>query len=152
MGSQPALTMTWYDGGLMPFKPKELEAGRRIGDNDGGTLFIGSKGTLMCGCFGGNPRLIPEAAMKKFKLPAQTLPRTKGIYNEWVDAMLGKGTAGSNFDVSGPLTEIALLGNVGLRYPNQRLEYDSPNMKITNLEEANKYIRREYEAGWKLEL
>jgi len=48
------------------------------------------------------------------------------------------------------LTEIALLGNVGLRYPNARLEYDSPNMRVTNLEEANKYIRREYLAGWVL--
>lgn len=150
LGTQPQVTLTWYDGGLMPFKPKELEPGRRIGDNDGGTLFIGSKGTLMCGCFGENPRLIPEAAMKKFNVPEKTLPRSKGIYNEWVDAMLGKGTATSNFDVSGPLTEIALLGNVALRYPGAKLAYDSPRMKVTNMEEANQYIRRQYEAGWAL--
>lgn len=149
-GDQPAVTMTWYDGGLTPFRPRVLEAGRRMGDKDGGVLLIGSKATLMCGCYGGNPRLIPETAMQKFKQPPRTLPRTQGIYREWVDAILGKGPASSNFDVSGPLTEIVLLGNVAIRYPNQRLEYDSVQMKVTNLEEANSQIKRAYEGNWRL--
>jgi predicted dehydrogenase len=148
-GSKPGLLMTWLDGGLMPFRPKELEAGRRLGDQDGGVLFLGTKGTLMCGCFGESPRLIPEVAMQKFKLPPKTLPRSPGIYREWLDAMRGQGPASSNFEVSGPLTEIVLLGNVALRFPNQRLEYDSANMRVTNLEEASQYLRRTYQAGWK---
>jgi hypothetical protein len=150
-GSNPGLVMSWFDGGLMPFRPKELEAGRRMGDQDGGVLFRGTKGTLACGCYGESARLIPETAMRQFKLPPKTLPRTEGIYREWLDCMLGRGPASSNFEVSGPLTEIVLLGNIALRYPNQRLEYDSVNMKVTNLEEANQYIRRTYLGGWKLE-
>ena len=101
-GGKPGLVMSWLDGGLMPFRPKELEAGRRLGDQDGGVLFLGTKGTLMCGCFGESPRLIPETAMQKFKLPPKTLPRSPGIYREWLDAMLGRGPASSNFEVSGP--------------------------------------------------
>jgi hypothetical protein len=150
-GNRPNLVLTWYDGGLMPFRPKELEAGRRVGDKDGGVLLVGTGGTIMCGCFGESPRLIPEAAMQKFSQPPKSLPRTQGIYREWVDAMLEKEPASSNFEVSGPLTEIVLLGNLALRYPNQRLEYDSVNMKITNVEEANQYIRRTYQGGWVLE-
>ncbi len=150
-GGRPGVVMSWYDGGLTPFRPKVLEAGRRMGDEDGGVLFFGTKGTLMSGCYGESPRLIPETAMQKFTQPPKTLPRSQGIYREWLDAMLGRGPASSNFEVSGPLTEIVLLGNLALRYPDQRLEYDSANMRVTNLDEANQYLRRTYQAGWKLE-
>ena len=149
-GSKPPVTLTWYDGGLTPFRPKVLEEGRRMGDADGGTIFIGTKGTLMCGTFGQNARLIPESEMKKFVKPPQTLNRTEGIYKEWVDAIRGGDPATSNFDVSGPLTEIVLLGNVAMRYPGQRLYYDSENMKVTNVDDADQYIKRNYEAGWVL--
>ncbi|NIA29687.1 MAG: Gfo/Idh/MocA family oxidoreductase [Actinobacteria bacterium] len=149
-GSRPAVEMTWYDGGLMPFRPKELEQGRMMGDSGGGVLLIGKKGTIMCGTYGANPRLIPESAMKKFKRPPKTLKRTQGIYREWVDGILGGDKPSSNFDVSGPLTEVVLLGNVAMRYPNQRLYYDAANMKVTNVEEANQYIKRHYYGGWML--
>ncbi len=150
-GGRPGVVMSWYDGGLTPFRPTVLEVGRRMGDEDGGVLFYGTKGTLMCGCYGESPRLIPETAMQKFTQPPKTLPRSQGIYREWLDAMLGRGPASSHFEVSGPLTEIVLLGNLALRYPGQRLEYDSVNMKVTNLDEANQHLRRTYQAGWKLE-
>ena len=147
---RPPVTLTWYDGGLMPFRPKELEDGRRMGDSGGGVLLIGTKGTIMCGTYGDNPRLIPESAMKKFTRPPKTLKRTEGIYREWIDACRGGESATSNFDVSGPLTEIVLLGNVALRFPNQKLDYDGENIKVTNVEEANQYIKRHYYGGWKL--
>ena len=72
--SMPALKLTWWDGGLMPPRPEELEAGRQMGDNDGGVLFIGDKGMLMCGCYGRSPRLIPEAQMQEYKQPAEDHP------------------------------------------------------------------------------
>ena len=31
-----------------------------------------------------------------------------------------------------------------------RLEWDGPNLKVTNLPEANQYVRTEYRQGWKL--
>lgn len=149
-GGGEAIQLTWYDGGLMPFRPKELEDGRMMGDSGGGVLLVGTKGTIMCGTYGANPRLIPETAMQKFKRPPRTLKRTEGIYAEWVEAMKGGEPASSNFDVSGPLTEIVLLGNVAMRYPNERLYYDGENMVVTNKEDAAGYIKRTYYGGWTL--
>lgn len=122
-----------------------------MGDRGGGVLLVGTKGTVLCGTYGANPRLIPETAMKDFKRPPKTLKRTKGIYAEWVDAMKGGQQASSNFDVSGPLTEIVLLGNVAMRYPNERIHYDAKNMKVTDKDDAHGYIKREYYGGWTLE-
>ena len=68
-------TLTWWDGGLMPPRPSELEPDRKMGDDDGGVLLIGDRATLMAGCYGRSPRLIPEARMKDFRPPAKTLDR-----------------------------------------------------------------------------
>ena len=32
-----------------------------MGDGDGGVLFIGDKGSLMCGCYGSSPRADPRS-------------------------------------------------------------------------------------------
>ncbi len=148
-GNMPPVKMTWYDGGLMPPRPDELEEGRRMGDNDGGVLLVGDKGTIMCSCLGSNPRLIPETKMEAYEQPAKTIPRSPGIHEGWIEACKGGKPASSNFDVSGPLTEIVLLGNLALR-TGRRLEWDGPNMKVTNFPEANKYVHREYREGWSL--
>ena len=64
--------------------------------------------------------------------------------------------AGSNLNLSGPLTEVVLLGNIALRTGQKlyekglKLNYDGPGMKVTNFPEANDYIRCEYRDGWKL--
>lgn len=156
-GDMSPVTLTWWDGGLMPPRPEELEEGKRMGDADGGALFLGDKGTLMCGCYGLEPRLIPEKRMKEFKQPAPTIDRIPGGQDghelDWVRACKeGKGgkPASSNFDYSGPLSEMVLLGNLAVRYPDQRLLWDGPNMKVTNDEDADAYVRRKYRAGWSL--
>jgi hypothetical protein len=56
----------------------------------------------------------------------------------------------SNFDYSGPFAEVVLLGNVALHYPGTRLMWDAPNMKITNMPDADQYIRHNYRPGWTL--
>ena len=55
----------------------------------------------------------------------------------------------SNFGYSGPLTEMVLLGCVAMR-ARKRIEWDGSNMKITNVPQANKFLRREYRLGWEL--
>ncbi|MCK4887322.1 MAG: Gfo/Idh/MocA family oxidoreductase [Planctomycetes bacterium] len=148
--SKPAVKLTWYDGGLMPASPDDLEDGRRMGDSNGGVIFVGSKGKIMCGCYGSNPRLIPETKMRKYTKPAKSIARSVGHMQEWVDACLGKGEKpGSNFDYAGPLTEIVLLANVALR-AGEKIEWDGPNMRVTNVAEANAYVRRLYRGGWSL--
>jgi len=148
-GDMPPLKLTWYDGGLMPARPAELEDGRRFGDADD-NLFVGDKGKML------SYRLIPESKMKEYKKPPQTLPRSPGHHKEWIQACKGGPAAGSNFNWAGPLTEVVLLGNIALRMGQKmyeqglKLYYDGPNMKITNLPEANEYIRDRYREGWTL--
>ncbi|MBN2455081.1 MAG: Gfo/Idh/MocA family oxidoreductase [Sedimentisphaerales bacterium] len=146
----PAVKMTWYDGGLIPPRPEELEPGRRMGGDDGGVLFIGDKGKIMCGCYGEHPRLIPEAKMQQYERPAKTIPRIEqGHWRNWIQACKGGEPAGSNFDYAGPLTEVVLLGNVAI-LAGEKLYWDGANMKVTNVPEANEYLHRQYRQGWTL--
>jgi predicted dehydrogenase len=148
-GEMPGVKLTWYDGGLMPPRPAELEEGRRMGSGNGGVLFVGEKGKLMCGCYAKNPRLIPETRMQQFQRPAKTIPRVEGHHQDWIRACKGGKPASSNFDYSGPLTEVVLLGNVAIR-SGKGLEWDGENMRVTNIPGANEYVRREYRSGWVL--
>jgi len=148
-GDMPPLKLTWYDGGLMPPRPEELEPGRRFGEVDD-TLYVGDKGKML------GHRLIPESTMRDYKQPPKTILRSPGHHAEWIAACKGGPAARSNFDWAGPLTEVVLLGNVALRMEKQlyekglKLTFDAPSMKITNLPEANRYIRDEYRDGWTL--
>ena len=148
-GDMPPLKLTWYDGGLMPARPAELEEGLRFGNVDD-NLFIGDKGKML------GHRLIPEAKSKEYGRPPRVLSRSPGHHKEWINACKGGEPAGSSFDVSGPLTEVVLLGNVALRMGKQlyekglKLHYNGPKMEVTNLPEANKYIHHAYREGWTL--
>ncbi len=148
------VAVTWWDGGLMPARPADLEPQRKMGDDDGGVLLIGTEATLMAGCYGRGPRLIPETRMKDFTQPAKTLERVPGGENgheqDWIRACKGGAPASSNFDYSGPLTEMVLMGNLAVRFPNRLLLWDGQAMKVTNDEAANAYVRREYREGWKI--
>ena len=150
----PPVQLTWWDGGLMPARPAELEVGRKLGDEDGGVLLIGSEATLMAGCYGRSPRLIPEARMKDFRQPEKRLPRIPGGENgheqDWVRACKGGEPASSNFDYSGPLSEMVLMGNLAVRFPGRLLLWDGEAMKVTNDDDANAYVRRQYRDGWTL--
>jgi len=145
----PPVRLTWYDGLRAP-RPEELEDGRIMGDREGGVIFKGSKGKLMCGTYGNSPRLIPESRMKDYKRPKRTLPRAGGSHQQdWVRACKSGKPAGAHFDYSGPLTEICVLGNVARRV-DARIEWDAASLKVTNLPEANRYVRTEYRKGWSL--
>jgi len=151
-GDMPAVKLTWYDGGLLPPRPEELEPGRQLPES--GTIFIGDKGKIMCETYGGSPRLIPETKMKEYKRPAETLPRitngVEGHEQNWADACKGGEPACSNFDHSGPLTETVVMGNLAILNPGKTLEWDGENMRVTNLPEANEYVHRQYREGWTL--
>jgi len=145
----PPVKLTWYDGGLMPPRPPELEEGRKFGQADD-NLFLGDKGKML------GHRLIPESRMKEYGRPPQRIERSPGHHREWLNACKGGPAARSNFDWAGPLTEVVLLGNIALKMEKQlyekglKLHYDGPGMRVTNLPEANRYIRDEYREGWRL--
>lgn len=152
--SMPPVHLTWWDGGLMPPRPKELAEGQRMGDDDGGLLFIGERGKLMTGCYGTNPRLLTEEGMDEFPTPEATIDRipdgSGGHEQDWLRACKGGPPASAQFDYSGPLTEMVLMGNLAVRYPNRRLAWDGPNMKLTNDPEANAFVHPPYRDGWSL--
>jgi hypothetical protein len=120
-------------------------------DSQSGVVFCGSKGYITTGEYGGSPRLLPAERMKDYKLPAQFLTRSPGTYADWVRACKGGEPACSNFNVSAPFTEWIALGVVALRFPNTKLEWDAARMKVTNLAEANQYLRpAKIRSGWNL--
>jgi len=143
----PPVELTWYDGGLKPPRPPEMEHGVEMGS--GGTMYVGEKGVMH------GLRIMPETRRKEFEEPEKTLPRSIGHYAEWLEACKGGQPAGSNFvDTAGLLTEAVLLGNIALRMglreklTKQVLEWDSPGLRITNLDDANEYLHRSYRDGW----
>jgi len=149
----PPLKLHWYDGGLKPPRPDALEPGRRLDQAASNVLFIGEKGVLRCGEYGDSPRLIPEKLMREYKRPPKTLPRVNMSHEQdWIVACKGGRPACSNFDYSGPFTETVVMGNLALRRLGTRLEWDGENMKVTNDDKANEYIRPEYRDGWSLEM
>jgi hypothetical protein len=148
----PPVKLHWYDGGILPERPDELEPERKLPES--GTIFVGDKGKMMCETYSEGPRLIPETAMTAFTRPPKTLPRVpdgaQGHEKNWLDAIRTHGQATSNFDYAGPFTEVVLLGNVALRFPGQRLVWDGANMQVTNVPEANQFVKPTYREGWSL--
>jgi hypothetical protein len=145
----PPVKLTWYDGGMRPPRPDELEDNRRIGTN--GALLIGDKGKML------GEILIPETRRIEYGKPPEVLPRSPGHHKEWINACKGGKPAGSNFpDHAGILAEGVLLGNVALRpelrekMNRTKLLWDGPNLKITNVPEANEFLHRKYRDGWTL--
>ncbi|MFO1499045.1 MAG: Gfo/Idh/MocA family oxidoreductase [Verrucomicrobiota bacterium] len=147
-GDMPPVKLTWYDGGLRPPRPEELEEDQLMGDN--GRMLVGDDGKIL-----GN-RIIPEAKRQAMQDVPKTLPRSIGHYKEWIEACKGGKPGGSNFDWAGPLAETVLLGNVALRVQmrqeltRKKLLWDPQSLRFANSEEATKFIRREYREGWSL--
>jgi len=144
----PPCKLVWYDGGLRPPRPEGLPEGRRMGDN--GRMLVGEKGFIL-----GNS-VYPESLASEAGAIKRSIPRSPGHYREWIEACKGGKPAGSNFDWAGPLAESVLLGNVALRVQLReeltlyKLLWDSADLKVSNLEDANKFVRTEYRTGWSL--
>jgi hypothetical protein len=162
---KPDVSLYWMDGGLAPERPDELGPDEPMGGGDGGVIIEGSKGKMMCGTYGANPTLLPTARTKEVSVP-RTLARVpEGHYVQWINACIagyGNKELSSPFDYAGPLTETILMGNLALRSwlvrgPNgqgwpgrKKLLWDAVNMKITNFDEANQFVKRDYRTGWEV--
>jgi predicted dehydrogenase len=174
-GKKPDVKLHWMDGGIQPERPEELGANEEMGDGGNGIIFIGTKGKMMAGTYGANPQLLPTSKTKETVVP-QTIARVpngdNGHYAAWVEAAIaGYGSdkaknLSSRFDVAGPLTESVLMGNLAIRsfdirkqntngdwdYPGRHIQllWDGENMKITNFDDANQFVKRTYRDGWSL--
>ncbi|MBY0477324.1 MAG: Gfo/Idh/MocA family oxidoreductase [Chitinophagaceae bacterium] len=156
----------WMDGGIRPERPEELSPNEVMGDEDGsgGVIIEGTKGKIMCGTYGSNPRLLFSSGKKEVSVE-KTIERVpEGHYVQWVNACIagyGKNKLSSSFDYAGPLTESILMGNLAIRSwmmksadgkftGRKKLMWDAVNMKITNYDEANQFVTKEYRKGWEL--
>jgi hypothetical protein len=146
-GDLPPVKFTWYDKFKKP--PADLFEGEEV--TDSGSLIIGEKGKLYSpGDTGDEWHLLPKAKFEGFEGPPRTIPRSPGHHEEWLIACKGGPPAMSNFNYAGPLAEAVVLGNVAMRLPGKKLEWDAANVKVTNVSEANQFVRRDYRNGWTL--
>ncbi|MBT5187198.1 MAG: Gfo/Idh/MocA family oxidoreductase, partial [Kordiimonadaceae bacterium] len=168
------LKMTWTDGGLRPFHPDLIPADHPLGDDNSanGVIMMGEKGIMTCGTYAYKPKVYLNSGelIEGGPETAGSAPAENGHQASWVAAC--KAGYGSNehkaltssFDFAGPLTESILMGNLAIRsyglreavgdgfeYPGRKkLLWDGPNMKITNFDPANQFVKRKYREGWSL--
>ncbi len=148
-GKRGPVKLLWHSAKREIPRPDDLEEGRKVPST--GAIVIGDKGKIMHSSHGaGGVRIFPEAKMKAYKLPEQTIPRVRGHHQDWLQAIKNGGKPGSNFDYGGPLTELAQLGIIAIKMLGQKLEWDSRNMRFTNCDEANRLINPPYRQGWTL--
>lgn len=142
----------WSDGSLMPPPPLRMEAGRTL-DPTMGQLVNGTKGQIYSPSgYCETVRLIPETEMQAFatQRPPKKYPRVLGgPIKEWIDAIMNKTQPGANFEYASQLTEVVLLGNLAIRL-GKPIEWDSKNLKVKGLPEADALIRREFRKGWEV--
>ncbi len=171
------INIHWSDGGIQPDRPEELGPNEKMGDGGNGVLFYGTKGKMMCSTYGADPKLLPLSKNDEIKVP-MTVARVKGgadgHYAQWVEACIAGYNSkemkalSSPFEIAGPLTETVLMGNLAIRsydtrvpqekdatkfdYPGRgiKLLWDGANMKVTNFEAANQFVKRAYREGWSL--
>jgi len=117
-----------------------------------GTLYVGDKGIIYTGCYGEKMHIVPREKMKDTPVPPKTLPRHKNVFADFIEACrAGKTDTATRFDYSTRLTEFTLLGNLAQHAgPGKKVEWDGPNMKVTNLPELNAWVTREYRKGWQV--
>ncbi len=143
--AMPAVHVTWYDGGIMPERIPELAEGELMGDWSGGVVFEGSKGKIMCGCYGANPRLwIKGKEVTKDYVAPKAIKRVKLSHEmDWIRAAKeskdSRVETSSNFNYSGPLNEMVVMGNLAVRLQGLKREllWDGDAMKITNINDKD---------------
>ncbi len=142
-----SLIWTWFDGGYAPPKSEGLKLQTGIQLQGQGALFVGEGGHLLLPHVA-EAKLFPEEKFRDYKRPDVG---DGNHYHEWVNACLGEAKTSASFSYDGPLTEALLLGVVANRFPDTKLDWDATKLQVTNLEDANRLIQREYREGFKVE-
>jgi predicted dehydrogenase len=147
---RPAVPVIWYQGGAMPSPPAECVDLDKI---DHGAMFKGEKGFVVAGF---TSRLVipygKEADLTYYK-PRQKeklIPDMGGFQEEWINACKGNLKTSCDFDYSGKLIEMMLLGLVAYRV-GKKLDYDGANGRVTNSPEGNDLLRHQYRKGWTID-
>jgi predicted dehydrogenase len=148
------VTVHWYDGGLEPPTPLDVDPDdprQRLGDRGHGIYYVGEKGIITSGGWSEMPRLLPLALHRDYVRPEQTLARVPGHHADWLRACKGGPPASGSFEYGARLCEFVMLGNVALR-SRKLIRWDPEGMKAANAPEADAFLRSSYRKGWELPL
>lgn len=173
-GDMPALKVYWYEGlkqgasgsasgnlrsakgedrnfPELMYELRKKYPDEELDSGDSGTFYVGEKGVIFTGTYGDKMHIVPFEKMKEAPQPPKTLPRPKGIFVDFLDAVRsGKKDTSVSFDYGTRLTEFCLLGNLAQAAgAGKKVEWDGPKMKVTNLPELNKLVKRENRKGWR---
>lgn len=140
------LRITWYDGGLLP-SVNGTHIKPTVALPRSGSIFVGQTGSMVMPHVG-RPTVYREDDANGTE---PELIDDQNHYHGWAEGCISGVQPSDGFDYACPLTESVLLGNIGVRYRGETLKWDAAAMKITNKEEANKWVTREYRDGWKIE-
>jgi predicted dehydrogenase len=139
------VAVTWYNGKVRPPEEVQKLVDRKL--NDQGSVYIGEKGVLY------SPYIAPPVLLPADKFTDFKPPEVKGDdhYLQYVEAVRGNGQTSAPFSYAGPLTEMVLLGCLATRFPKTDLKWDTKALKVTNNEDANKFVRKAYRKGFEVE-
>jgi len=143
-GSRPPVTVYWHDGGKRPPSPPDADLSKWGGL---GMLFVGEKGQLLSSY--DRLMLLPVAQYKDYQPPPKSIPPSIGHHQEWITACKTGAPTPCNFDYGGKMTENLLAGIVSCRV-KQKLQWDHAACKATNCPEADKFIYKQYRAGFNI--
>jgi len=137
----PQVEVSWFDGGIKPMLPAKWPAGKEPNDSGGCVFFHGTKGILVCGCYGVNPWILrPDGTVYKPENTPKFRRRVELSHEmDWVraakEAPASRVQTASNFSEAGPFNEMVVMGVLAVRLQtlNKELEWDGPNMKFTNI-------------------
>jgi predicted dehydrogenase len=148
-GDLPPLTLDWYSGSK-PLEVTELTHGDPTGDDQGGALFVGTRGMISHGTYPRAIRLHPRELKQAAANIPHSHPRFKGSHEAvWVDACQGKELASSNFAFGAKLTELTHLGNIAIKLGG-KISWDAVNARVANRPEAAELIAHPRRPGWEL--
>jgi predicted dehydrogenase len=174
-GDMPPLKVYWYEGlnktttadatgtlhaargDARNLPPLLLELRKQYPDEeldskDSGTLYVGDKGVIYTGTYGDRMHIVPYEKMQGAPKPPKTLPRPKDIFTDFIEACrAGRTDTAASFEYGTRLTEFSILGNLAQHVgEGKKLEWDGPNMKVTNLPALNQWVKRDYRKGWQV--
>jgi len=149
-GDRPALDLFWYDGGMRPRAPEELDEDQKELPAEG-MLLIGDQGKILAGFRGEDPVILPQHKTRDFLARRGTEEKyTNYPHEAWVAAFKSGTPTCGDFRKAGPISEAVNLGAISLRLGGKRLLWDSQAMNLVNRPGDNKYLSREYRVGWDL--
>ncbi len=152
--SGSAVELFWYDGGMKPRLPQEVEA-HDVQMSREGILFVGEKATIMAGFHGQDPRIFADGKNEPFSTDeaasqgSSSASGRSSRHGSWLDGCRGGEASPGSFLNAGSITDTVNLGAVALR-TGEKVLFDSDNMKITNSPKADKHLYRQYRKGWQL--